>query len=207
MNLQKLGLVVAMGLATNLSFAHGEHGSNTVWKDTAGKPILSANGECVRAIDFDALGKQSCHDEDMVEETVTVVEKVEPAAAPTPKAEPVYMFQRNEYQVLFATDSAVLNAAGRAHLNELVEFANSAYHIAALQVTGHADSRGSAAYNMDLSAQRVDAVKAYLDAQGVRTTATMAMGEKKPVMANGKVDMHASRRADVVIRAKIIKQQ
>ena len=40
MNLQKLGLVVAMGLATNLSFAHGEHGNNTVWKDTASQFCL-----------------------------------------------------------------------------------------------------------------------------------------------------------------------
>ena len=139
---------------------------------------MSANGECVRAIDFDELGKESCHDKDMVEETVEVVVKVEPAAVPAPKAEPVYMFKRKEYQVLFATDSAVLNAEGKAHLNELVEFANNAYHVSALQVIGHADTRGSASYSMDLSAQRVDVVKAYLEAQGVRTTATMAMGEK-----------------------------
>ena len=165
MNLQKLGLVVAMGLATNLSYAHDEHGSNAVWVDSAGKPVLSANGECVRAIDFNELGKESCHDKDMVEETVAAVAKVEPAAAPAPapvpKAEPVYMFERKQFQVLFATDSTVLNAEGKAHLNQLVAFAKNAYHVLALQVTGHADTRGSLSYNMDLSARRVDACLLY----------------------------------------------
>jgi OOP family OmpA-OmpF porin len=196
-----------MGLATNLSYAHDEHGSNTVWTDSAGKPVLSANGECVRAIDFKELGKESCHDKDIVEESVEAVAKVEPAAEPVPKAEPVYMFERKQYQVLFATDSNLLNAEGKAHLNQLVAFAKNAYHVSALQVTGHADTRGSASYNMDLSAQRVEVVKAYLEAMGVRTTATMAMGENRPVMVNGKEDMDASRRADVVVRAKVIKQQ
>ena len=209
MKLQKLGLVLAVGLATNLAFAHDGHGGNTVWTDAEGAAILSANGECVRAIDFDELGKKSCHDKAEVK-VVEVIEKVEPAAAPAPApapAEPVYMFQRKEHQVLFDTDSAMLTAAGKAQLDKVIEFANNAYHLSALQIKGNTDSRGSEAYNMDLSSQRIDAVKAYLEAQDVRATATMAMGEKNLVMVNGQEDMTASRRADVMVRAKVIKQQ
>ncbi len=205
MKLQKLGLVLAVGLATNLAFAHDGHGGNTVWTDAEGAAILSANGECVRAIDFDELGKESCHDKAVVA-VAEVIEKVEPAAAPEP-AEPVYMFQREEYRVLFDTDSAMLTAAGKAQLDKVIEFANNAYHLSALQIKGNTDSRGSEAYNMDLSSQRIDAVKAYLEAQDVRATATMAMGEKNLVMVNGQEDMTASRRADVMVRAKVIKQQ
>jgi len=205
MKLQKLGLVLAVGLATNLAFAHDGHGGNTVWTDAEGAAILSANGECVRAIDFDELGKESCHDKAVVA-VAEVIEKVEPTAAPEP-AEPVYMFQREEYRVLFDTDSAMLTAAGKAQLDKVIEFANNAYHLSALQIKGHTDSRGSEAYNMDLSSQRIDAVKAYLEAQDVRATATMAMGEKNLVMVNGQEDMTASRRADVMVRAKVIKQQ
>ena len=206
MKLQKLGFVLAIGLASNLTFAHERHGSNTVWTDSEGAPILSSNGECVRAIDFEQLGKTSCHDKAVVE-VVEVIEKVEPATAAPIAVEPVYLFKREAYRVLFDTDKAMLTSAAKAQLDQVIEFANNAYHVAALQIKGHTDSRGSDAYNMDLSAQRIDAVKAYLAAQGVRATATMAMGEKDLVMVNGQEDMAASRRADVIVRAKVIKKQ
>ena len=206
MNLAPLGLATVLALTSTLTFAHGDHGSNAVWRDKDGGLILSANGECVRAIDFASLNKDSCHDQ---AEPTPVMEKVEPASnvvVVEPAAEPVYILQRQEYTLLFDTDQSDLNTHALMTLADAVMFAKDAHHVLAVQIAAHADSRGSEAYNMNLSQQRADVVKDYLTKNGVKVTSIMAMGEKQPVMVNGQEDLAASRRSDITIRAKVVKK-
>lgn len=208
MNLAHLGLATVLALSSSLTFAHGDHGSNAVWRDKDGGLILSANGECVRAMDFASLNKDSCHDQ---AKPAVVVTKVEPATSvvavtPKPAPEPVYELQREEYKVLFNTDEANLSSRALMTLAEAVSFAKQAHHVLAVQIAGYTDSRGSEAYNMGLSQARVRVVKDYLQRNGVKVTSEMAMGEKQLVMANGREDLAASRRAEIVIRAKVIKK-
>lgn len=206
MNLAPLGLATVLALTSTLTFAHGDHGSNAVWRDKDGGLILSANGECVRAINFASLNKDSCHDQ---AEPAPAMEKVEPASnvvVVEPAAEPVYILQRQEYTLLFDTDQSDLNTHALMTLADAVMFAKDAHHVLAVQIAAHADSRGSEAYNMNLSQQRADVVKDYLTKNGVKVTSIMAMGEKQPVMVNGQEDLAASRRADITIRAKVVKK-
>lgn len=208
MNLAHLGLATALALTSTLTFAHGDHGSNAVWRDKDGGLILSSNGECVRAIDFASLNKNSCHDQ---AQPTPAMEKVEPATnvvvvEPEPAPEPVYILQRQEYTLLFDTDQSDFNTHALMTLADAVVFAKEAHHVLAVQIAAHADSRGTDAYNMALSQRRADAVKAYLTENGVTVTSMMAMGEKQPVMVNGQEDLAASRRADITIRAKVVKK-
>jgi outer membrane protein OmpA-like peptidoglycan-associated protein len=206
MNLAPLGLAAVLAFTSTLTFAHGDHGSNAVWRDKDGGLVLSTNGECVRAIDFASLNKDSCHDQ---AEPAPAMVKVEPATAVVvaePPKEPVYILQREEYTLLFDTDQANLNTHSLMTLADAVSFAKNAHHLLAVQIAAHTDSRGSEAYNFALSQQRADVVKAYLTENGINVTSTMAMGEKQLVMVNGQEDLAASRRADITIRAKVVKK-
>jgi outer membrane protein OmpA-like peptidoglycan-associated protein len=208
-----LGLAVALVVAP--SWGHGEHGSNTVWKTTNGNPVLSANGECVRAADFASLGRDSCYAPEVVEVAEIVVPKVvapkavevmqpkvveviKPAA---PKV--VLSVEMHETSIYFDTNSSALSMKASATLNKLVGVSKGAEQLLAVQVVGHADTRGDADYNLKLSQQRVTAVVEHLAASGIRTTSSFAQGEARPVMENGKENFAASRRAEVLIKAQV----
>jgi OmpA-OmpF porin, OOP family len=65
-----------------------------------------------------------------------------------------------------------------------------------VEVQGHTDSIGSAAYNLDLSNRRAAAVKAYLVGKGVRATALTAKGygKAKPIASNDTAEGRAQNR-------------
>jgi OOP family OmpA-OmpF porin len=72
-----------------------------------------------------------------------------------------------------------------------------------VQVVGHTDTVGDENYNLDLSQQRVNAVVDYLAVRGLRTSSRFAQGETSPVINNGKEDLAASRRAQLLIKVQI----
>ncbi len=70
--------------------------------------------------------------------------------------------------VLFDTDSAQLKAGADAKLKDLADWA-ACNTKGALLLEGHADPRGTQAYNMELSAKRAAAVRQKLVDMGVRS--------------------------------------
>ena len=102
---------------------------------------------------------------------------------------------------LFATDSAVLQPALQNDLRALA--ANlQAYPGSTVQVVGHTDSDGDAAYNQGLSERRAQSVTNILISSGVEPgrLAAIGRGESQPVASNltpaGKAQ---NRRVDIVI--------
>jgi outer membrane protein OmpA-like peptidoglycan-associated protein len=67
--------------------------------------------------------------------------------------------------ILFAYDEANIAAIGRNQAAALREFLRQR-QLAAVTLTGHADERGSDAYNMQLSRQRLESVARYLRESG-----------------------------------------
>ena len=204
-----LGLAMAM-ITMTPSWGHGDHGSNTVWRTADGQAVLSANGECVRAMDFASLGRKSCHAPVIVEApmvaepevaavVVEVVEKVEPAAA----VKVTLSIKQHEASILFDSDSSALSMEAKLVLNNSIKFALGAEQVLAVQVVGHTDTIGDENYNLDLSQQRVNAVVDYLAIRGLRTSSRFAQGEASPVINNGKEDLAASRRAHLLIKVQI----
>src|SRR6185437_15956497 len=88
-----------------------------------------------------------------------------PAPVPGAGATRPPPFSRN-FEVYFATNSAVLNRDAKATVDQAAAAAkdNAPTHIA---VGGHTDTTGSQAYNQKLSERRADAVRKELIAQGV----------------------------------------
>jgi outer membrane protein OmpA-like peptidoglycan-associated protein len=211
MKFNKTILGLALALVMTPSWGHGEHGSNTVWKTTDGHQVLSANGECVRAFDFASLGRNSCHAPEIVEvpvvaevvvpvvaEVVAPVEVVE-AAAPMD----ALSVESHKTSVYFDTNSAALSMESKMAIDGVIDASPDAEVLLAVQVVGHADSRGDTDYNLNLSQDRVDAVVAHLAARGITTSSSFAQGEARPVMENGTENLSASRRADVLIKAQV----
>lgn len=188
--------VLGLAVALVVSPAWG-HGSNIVWKTTDGSNLVTTDGECVRAVDFASLGRDSCHKPAMVEAAAEEVVAVEPVVEVTLKV------VTHETIVNFATDSFELDMAAKLALYQLVELAREAEQLLAVQIVGHADTRGDADYNLALSQSRVEAVAGYLTSSGIKTSSSFAQGEVRPVMENGVENLAKSRRAEVLVKAQV----
>ncbi|MFV1806237.1 OmpA family protein [Phaeobacter sp. Ax4a-4a] len=101
----------------------------------------------------------------------------------------------------FATDSAAISPAARSDLNKvaasLVRYPNSQ-----VQVIGHTDSDGDAAYNQGLSERRANAVADQIQAGGVpyNRVQIIGRGESQPVASNLTPDGKArNRRVEIVV--------
>jgi outer membrane protein OmpA-like peptidoglycan-associated protein len=103
--------------------------------------------------------------------------------------------------ILFATSSATVNNALRADLLTVAESLRK-YPDTRVQVIGHTDSTGSAAYNQNLSERRAAAVAAVLIEGGVAPSRiqTIGRGETQPIASNQTPEGRAqNRRVEIVI--------
>ncbi len=96
---------------------------------------------------------------------------------------------------LFATDSARLTAAGRAHLEEFFRSAGAF----AYAIYGHTDSRASDEYNIGLSQRRAASVAAVARSVGARVAREIGYGERRPRVPNDSAaNMQLNRRVEIV---------
>lgn len=100
-----------------------------------------------------------------------------------------------EETVLFETNSDRLSLAARRILEKIALNYRRQPNFR-LVLGGHADERGDAAFNLDLSRRRANAVSHYLRARGVPTAAIEArvFGETLPVDASSDADAWARNR-------------
>jgi OmpA-OmpF porin, OOP family len=129
------------------------------------------------------------------------------APAPAPVAAPVAPPAQapsvaRTYLVFFDWDRADLTARAREIIREAATNAQRA-NVTRIEVAGHADRSGDAAYNQRLSQRRADAVAAELVRDGVnRNEITIqAFGESRPLVptADG-VREPQNRRVEIVLR-------
>lgn len=97
--------------------------------------------------------------------------------------------------VLFATDSDRLTAAGRARLQQFFRSAGAFGYA----IYGHTDSRASDAYNLRLSQRRAAAVAAVARSVGAVVEREIGYGERRPVASNATAaGMQKNRRVEIV---------
>lgn len=89
-------------------------------------------------------------------------------------------------KVQFATGSAEILPVSHGLLDEVAQVMNDNPQIELLQVEGHTDSTGTAAFNRKLSQQRAESVMKYLAGKGVRAGRMQAkgFGPDKPIADN-----------------------
>jgi OOP family OmpA-OmpF porin len=106
-----------------------------------------------------------------------------------PKSAPLFQEARDTLVlegVYFETAKAVLTENSRTIL-EIVARSLADWPEVRVEIAGHTDSRGSEAFNQDLSQRRAEAVRAYLVERGVAADRMTARGhgESDPIADNG----------------------
>ena len=103
--------------------------------------------------------------------------------------------------ILFATGDATLSGALRGDLTALASSINR-YPDTTVNVIGHADNTGGAAFNQDLSARRAQAVSSVLIQSGVSPNRirSIGRGEDAPIASNLNAEGRAqNRRVEITI--------
>ncbi|MDP5305669.1 OmpA family protein [Paracoccus spongiarum] len=104
--------------------------------------------------------------------------------------------------ILFATDSAAVSGLAQNDLYAVARNLNQ-YPNSRVEVVGHTDNSGAAAYNYDLSQRRAQSVAGILTAAGVAPGRIVAVGrgEDQPAASNATAQGRAmNRRVEILIR-------
>ncbi|MDO6588799.1 hypothetical protein DS901_14610 [Loktanella sp. D2R18] len=103
--------------------------------------------------------------------------------------------------ILFATDSTAVSGASQTDLRIVAQSLNN-YPNTTVNVVGHTDNTGTAAYNFDLSQRRAQAVAGVLRSGGVSSSRIRAIGagEDQPIASNQNASGRAAnRRVEIII--------
>ncbi len=109
---------------------------------------------------------------------------------------------RMPQDILFAVDSTVLQNTLRGDLGVLARNILR-YPGSTVEVYGHTDNTGTAAYNQDLSSRRANAVSAVLTSNGVpgHSVRSIGRGEESPIASNlTSAGRAQNRRVEIIIR-------
>ncbi|MBN1926128.1 MAG: OmpA family protein [Prolixibacteraceae bacterium] len=105
--------------------------------------------------------------------------------------------------ILFGFDESTLSADAKTNLDKLVVVLNS-YADTDIEIQGHTDSKGSLAYNQNLSEQRAKTVSGYLTGKEIATNrlTIKGFGETLPKYENDTADGRTqNRRVEFLITA------
>ena len=102
--------------------------------------------------------------------------------------------------VLFSYDSWLLSREAKQQLREAGRWMRQ-FFPGELEVSGHADSRGTEAYNQALGLRRANAVTTYLTSLGIQDTLmrSTTFGELQPVCVEESESCYAANRRAVVV--------
>ncbi|MDP2486495.1 OmpA family protein [Pseudoalteromonas marina] len=103
--------------------------------------------------------------------------------------------------ITFATDQSYISTGFNDTLNAIAKVMNM-YEKTYLSVEGHTDSTGQDSYNMNLSRERAQSVKAYLANQDIMAAriSTSGFGETRPIATNDTANGRAqNRRVEIQI--------
>ncbi|WP_431819369.1 OmpA family protein [Burkholderia sp. F1] len=172
--------------------------------------IVSSQATCMK------VAKRMCGDEpvrvvdsarpyrDGAEPRTLVFQCDAAGGAPAPAAEAPAAAEKVALtgDAFFASGEATLTPAARATLDTLLS-RQTGTRFSRVAVTGHTDSVGAAAANLQLSQRRADSVAAYLRDHGLRADAFAATGrgDADPVATNATAEGRASnRRVEIVLQ-------
>ena len=127
----------------------------------------------------------------------------EPLAKPEIKPAAVtYSFPVTQISadVYFDFDKNNLRVDQQENIERALIESSKANKLLRVRLEGHADSRGSDEYNIDLSQSRINTVVNYLKLRSIQTDSTVAWGEEKLVLnADGSENYDLSRRVEMTI--------
>ena len=205
--LNKIAMMVATVAVAGSAFANGSTTNSDNWRSGQGNmqwKIGNASALCWRTANWTpATAAPGCDGAiapvaaapapaavvaPVVAAPVPAPAAVAPAPAPAPAAPAAGAAATKvtyAADAFFASNSAVLKAAGKAKLDDLVDKVKG-INLEVIVAVGHTDSKGTDASNQKLSVRRAEAVKAYLVSKGIEKNRvyTEGKGSKQPVADN-----------------------
>lgn len=177
-------LVTLLSLGAGAAFAHSDGKVTPGYLQDNNKHVVKNNyGLCWRTGSWTpSMAIAEC-DPDLVKappkpaekkpDTVPAETLVPPDVGPEKPALRVTI----QAETLFAFDKAVLREDGKKTLDdEVVTKMKEHPEVEVVLVSGYADRIGSAKYNLKLSERRANAVKSYLESQGIASNRIEAVG-------------------------------
>ena len=113
----------------------------------------------------------------------------------------LYEMVLSDDSVKFPTNGSDLSEEAKTRISDFVTKLKTDNKNVYVEIQGHTDTVGSPAYNMKLGEQRADAVRLFMNQQGVplNRMATISYGDSAPVAPNNTRDGRAQNRRVVVI--------
>jgi outer membrane protein OmpA-like peptidoglycan-associated protein len=113
----------------------------------------------------------------------------------------LYQLVLSDDSVKFPVKAAALSPEAQARLAELAMRLKTENQNVYLEIQGHTDARGSDEFNNKLGEERAEAVRRYLNQQGVALNrmSTISYGKATPVAANDTPQGRAQNRRVVII--------
>ena len=147
--------------------------------------------------------KVKAHDQKLAELDTATREALERAQQAGKLAEGkfVYSLVLSDDAAKFPVNKYEVSKEAQDALNAFAERLKSENKNVYLEIQGHTDSTGSESYNMQLGHDRAEAVRRYLNKQGVALNrmSTISYGSSEPVESNKTKDGRAKNRRVVVI--------
>ena len=176
----------------------------------------------ISAVMLGAAGLSGCATQDYVDKKVAVQstrldqddahlanldqntrEALDRATAAGKLAEGKFLYQMvlSDDSVKFPVDGSQLSPEAQTRLADFVQKLKTDNKNVYLEIQGHTDSTGSKAFNMHLGAERSEAVRLFMNEQGVplNRMATISYGDTVPVAPNNTREGRAQNRRVVVI--------
>lgn len=169
--------------------------------------LEAAGSQRMDGIESQVEANQSRLDEqeqDMGEISQTAQEALERAIAAGKLAEGTFLFETifSDDKVRFGFDEAKLSDTAQQALDIFVEDLKSRDESVYIEIQGHTDSTGSEAYNLMLGQKRAEAVRRYLNQQGIPLArmSVISYGMSAPIADNSTSDGRAiNRRVTIVV--------
>ena len=113
----------------------------------------------------------------------------------------LYEVVLSDDSVKFPTNQHELSPEAQQRLSELVQRLKTENHNVYLEIQGYTDSTGSPEYNDKLGEARAEAVRKYLNQQGIALNrmATISYGQEQPVAPNDTREGRAQNRRVAIV--------
>jgi len=143
---------------------------------------------------------QGAHLDQLDQRTRDAMERAE-AAGKLAEGKFLYAMVLSDDSVKFPVDGSKLSPEAETRLQDLVQKLKTDNKNVYLEIQGHTDATGSKPENMRLGEQRAEAVRLYMNQQGVplNRMATISYGDTSPVAPNNTREGRAQNRRVVVI--------
>ena len=204
---KKIASVSTIALTAALMSAGAAAHTGAHLADGSGNKVADGSGNCIKVtsgVDIAACNPKPAAEPAPAPKPAKAPAKPEyKPAAPKPTLVKVTNTVSLSGDASFATNSAELTAGGMAVLDKFVADLGQV-EPTGIVLTGHADSRGSDAYNQALSERRASSVANYIISKGVPASivSSSGAGETQPVASNDTVEGRAAnRRVDIDVTA------